>query len=141
MSIALLQILQKLQFCRWLSTSLGEQTGDGLMQCRQTLSDSVWYLAYIYGICIFMSIIVTIGGCMYHSCCRGWQPILLPSWEDLLWNTMLHRAPDSILHSNGLNFTHGRTVFASKQLFFQGHFLFVSQWRYADSSSFIVIFC
>lgn len=51
--------------------SLGEQTGDGLMQCRQTLSDSVWYLAYIYGICIFMSIIVTIGGCMYHSCCRG----------------------------------------------------------------------
>lgn len=54
-----------------LSTSLGEQTGDGLMQCRQTLSDSVWYLAYIYGIYIFMSIIVTIGGCMYHSCCRG----------------------------------------------------------------------
>lgn len=37
-----------------LSTSLGEQTGDGLMQCRQTLSDSVWYLAYIYGICIFV---------------------------------------------------------------------------------------
>lgn len=48
MSIALLQILQKLQFCWWLKYESRWTDGDGLMQCRQTLSDSVWYLAYIY---------------------------------------------------------------------------------------------
>lgn len=52
--------------------------GDGLVQCRQTLDVSLWYLAHISGIHFFMLIIVTIEGCLYHSCRRVWQPMLLP---------------------------------------------------------------
>ena len=38
-------------------------------------------------------------------------------------------------HSFGLNFTHGRTVTASKQLFWQGRFLFVFTERNMDSNA------